>query len=161
MDDLLGNPVAIWAIVATFLVFLEILIGAVGVGLLFMGLGAYIVALSLYVNWIAEDQLLLQFSIFFFATALFTIILWKPLKRLRNKKANYHDMQGQDVLVIEQPLIRAEKGYVKWSGVRMKAVLIAESEVERIEVGQDAYILHAKGNTLYVDHQPQQQSSKE
>ena len=76
LDNILDNPTVAWAIVATFLMFLEIAIfGATGIGLLFMGLGAYIVALSLYLGIITDDQILIQFSVFFFSTTFFTIIL--------------------------------------------------------------------------------------
>lgn len=98
-----------------------------GIGFLFAGLGAISVAVGLIAGGI--DSLSAQFILFFVATALWTAILWKPLKKfIGGKGSGYDDMVGSTAVVFGQSIEKGKMGEVKWSGTIMKCQLDPEAE---------------------------------
>lgn len=152
LEQLLANPVLLWAIVASVLVVIELTIVGIGIGLLFLGLGAYLTAVILWLGFIEPNNYIAQFSSFFLGSAFFTAILWKPLKKLKNSsKESYHDMIGQYATVIQSPLLQNKKGTVKWSGSVMKARIAADSENTEFAIDTEVIIKDVKGSTVFVD----------
>ncbi|MCH2037231.1 MAG: NfeD family protein [Rickettsiales bacterium] len=150
--DFLSNPIVLWALVATLLIFIEVFIVGIGIGFLFMGLGAYLTAVLLWMGILGLDNYVAQFSAFFFSSALFAAILWKPLKKLKDSAPeSYNDMIGQYATVIEAPLIKGEKGRVKWSGSAMSARIDADSSHSEIAEGKEVVIKSVKGSTVFID----------
>jgi len=112
------SPSSIWFIVGGFLILLEIT-AVTGIGLLFAGLGAITVGGALEAGWI--EAMHLQFLVFFLATAVWTAVLWKPLKSfIETKGAGFDDMVGSTAIVFGQAIEKGSMGEVKWSGTIMK-----------------------------------------
>ncbi len=123
-----------------------------GVGLLFFGCGALTVGMLLDFSFIAHDNTLLQALVFVVSTALWTIILWKPMQKSRigKNKSQYHNMIGETAIVGEKGLHKINGGEVVWSGAIMKAKLDERATVEQIESGRQVIIKEITGNTLIV-----------
>ena len=128
MNDLLSslNPSSIWLIAGALMIVLELAL-VPGIGLLFAGLGAISVGIGLTAGWI--ETLSAQFILFFICTALWTAILWKPLKSfIAGKDSGFEDMVGSTAVVFGQSIVKGKMGKVKWSGTIMKCQLDHEAE---------------------------------
>lgn len=123
-----------------------------GVGLIFAGCGALTVGLLLNFGVISIDNLLLQFVVFFATTALWAVLLWRPVQKLKNgkNKTSYHNIIGQIVEVTHAALSKDDDGEVLWSGTIMRARLASGASVERVEVGAKMLVQDIVGNLLIV-----------
>ncbi len=132
MNDFLSgiNPSSIWLIIGALLIILEMVLFP-GIGFLFAGLGAISVAAGLMTGWM--HSLSAQLILFFLATAFWTAILWKPLKKLMaGKESGFDDMVGSTAVVFDQSIEKGKIGKVKWSGAIMKCQL--DSGAEGLEI---------------------------
>ena len=154
MNDFLSglSPSSIWLMVGALLIILELVLFP-GIGLLFAGLGAISVGAGLIAGWI--DGLSAQFILFFLATAVWTAILWKPLKKfIEGKESGFDDMVGSTAIVFGQSIEKGKMGRVKWSGTIMKCqfdpgaegqeMIDPETEVIIAGVSKGILIIRAK-----------------
>lgn len=137
----------LWLIAAVACFLLEA-VGISGLGFLFAGLGA-LTAGSL-VTAMPELTPLQQGIIFCASTALWALILWKPLQKQRHKSAKngYKNMVGDTVYVGADGLEPDKIGEVTWSGTIMKARLAHGQEA--LAAGATAIIKDVAGNTLII-----------
>ena len=140
----------IWLAIAVVLFVVE-LIGP-GVGLMFAGCGALTVAALLDFSVLLPEGEILQGVIFFAATALWTLVLWKPIQKFRvgQKKGAYSNMVGDIAIVGEKGLSKLHGGDVLWSGTIMNARLSENSTVENLKSGESVIIKEVTGNILVV-----------
>ncbi len=157
MNDFLSgiNPSSIWLMAGVLLIILEIVL-IPGIGFLFAGLGAISVAVGLIAGGI--DSLSAQFISFFLATAFWTAILWKPLKKfIGGKGSGFDDMVGSTAVVFGQSIKKGKMGEVKWSGTIMKCqfdpgaaegleMIDPETEVIITGVSKGVLIIRAKSS---------------
>lgn len=141
----------LWLIAGVVFMALEAL-GAPGVGFLFAGLGAVTVGSTVYFGMVAEDATVLQFTLFFVATAAWAFLLWKPLQKfhLSNKPQGYSNMVGDTAYVGSSGLHMGKEGEVTWSGTIMKARLESGASVMSLAPGDAVIITDVKGATLIV-----------
>ena len=66
--------------------------GISGVGLMFAGLGCLSTGAMLNLGLIALDARLMQFLVFFMSTAIWTIVLWKPMRRFYSKQNKFNSI---------------------------------------------------------------------
>ena len=128
MDGFLAeiNPSTVWLIAGAVLIILELILFP-GIGFLFAGLGALCVGAGLIAGWI--DSLSAQFILFFLATAFWTAILWKTLKKfMAGKESGFDDMVGSTAVVFGQSIGKGKMGEIKWSGTIMKCQFEPEAE---------------------------------
>lgn len=137
----------LWLIAGVLLLAAEAM-GASGIGLLFAGLGALTAGSIATAD--AALTVLEQWVIFLAATALWAIILWKPLQKFRGKTSNdgYKNIVGDTAYIGAGGLGQNEIGEATWSGTIMKAEL-AEGAAA-IAPGAAARIVAVSGNTLIV-----------
>ncbi|MDE3016622.1 MAG: NfeD family protein [Pseudomonadota bacterium] len=125
-----------------------------GVGLFFAGLGAIIAGVSLWFGIVGEDAHVAQWLVFFAATALWSLVLWKPMRKFRHRhNGNYSNIVGETAYVGSSGLTRKKGGEVTWSGTIMKARL-SDGAPEALEAGAPVVVTDIQGATLIVKPTP-------
>ncbi|MCP4990366.1 MAG: NfeD family protein [Colwellia sp.] len=84
-------------------------------------------------------------------TAIITLVLWKPLKKMQNSRSktdNSSDMIGLQVPVSEA--ITTTAGSIRYSGVNWQARLAEGVELEVIESNSQCIITEIAGTTMLV-----------
>jgi membrane protein implicated in regulation of membrane protease activity len=144
-------PVLLWIILGLVAVSAEIFAVLPGVGLLFVGLAGFSVAIVLAT--IENLTPVWQLIAFLGFVLLYASILWKPLKRWRMPSANsvpYNNMIGEKAVVVAADIYQGTVGKVTWSGTTMNAQLDNASTLEKVMVGQTVEITSVQGNTLII-----------
>lgn len=151
MSFLIENISVIWLIAGAIFVFLEAS-SVPGIGFLFAGLAAIIVGGLISIGAISQDNITIQFSWFFGFTALWAIILWKPMKRLRYNTSDkeYKNIIGNTATVKNTPLTKQKTGKVEWSGTIVKARIAGNSKTDSIPVDEDVKIMEIKDGNFLV-----------
>jgi membrane protein implicated in regulation of membrane protease activity len=151
MHELFSAPV-IWMIAGCLFIALEAFV-LPGVGVLFAGLGAVSTGVLIAVGAIGGTELVMQCAVFFAATTLWALLLWKPLKHFRiGKNAPYNNMIGSRAVVITAPLAHGMIGEVRWSGTVMNARLSDQASPNlNIPIGGAVEIIGVTGNLLEVN----------
>lgn len=141
----------IWLLAGVLMLVAEAL-GVTGVGLIFAGLGCLSVGIMLDFGHIADDATLMQFVLFFMTTAVWTLILWKPMRKFYSSKnaAGYNNMVGETAYAGSNGLSKGAIGEATWSGTIMKATLSEDASQSRVDAGSQVTIVAVKGATLIV-----------
>jgi membrane protein implicated in regulation of membrane protease activity len=145
-------PSTWWLIAAAALMTLEAF-GIPGIGFVFAGLSALLVAGVTLAGIFAEEQYVAQFSLWFALTAVLAALLWKPMKRWRvNPEASeqFSNMIGAAAVVCGGALRRGHTGSAKWSGTTMRAELSDDAAVEELAEGETALIQEVRGTVLIL-----------
>ncbi|NBX04105.1 MAG: hypothetical protein EBR02_08650 [Alphaproteobacteria bacterium] len=143
------NITYIWLAVGVLFLLLEAL-GANGIGFFFAGLGALTVGTLINLGHVAPDAYVLQSIVFFATTALWTAVLWAPLKNHRKKSSNYNNIIGDTAYVGSGGISKKEGGEVTWSGTIMKSKLAEHAGVDALAAGTEVTITAISGATLTV-----------
>lgn len=139
----------IWFIASVLFFFLE-MIGISGIGLLFAAIGAFCVGLTIELGFIGSTDYLAQGVIFCAFTALFALVLWKPLKKLRGSDQRHHDMVGRTAKAASGGLSKGKTGRAKWSGTTMRARLAEDANISDAAEGDELKIVKVDGSTLIL-----------
>ena len=144
------TPLILWLVFGVALLIAEAVVA--GFGFLFAGCGALTVGLLLNLGVISIDDSLVQFVVFFATTALWALLLWKPVQKLKNSKnkTSYNNIIGQIVEVVNNGLSKDNYGEVLWSGTVMRAKLAHNSSVESVEIGAKMLVQDIIGNVLII-----------
>ena len=146
------SPHAIWFIAGAALIAIEIFM-VPGTGILFAGLGAITVGGVVVAGWV--EAVSGQFILFFLCTAIWTAVLWKPLKNLMNSgNSGYSDIVGDMAVVHGEPLEKGKRGQVKWSGTIMNCEIASQESTEKILPGTDVTITEVSKGILLVKRIP-------
>jgi len=140
-----------WLIAGVALIAAEA-IGISGIGLLFAGLGAIVTGAAIYLGWAADEAHVMQGVIFFAASAVWALLLWKPLQKFRMGKhgGGYSNIVGETAYVGSQGLSKQKGGEVTWSGTIMKAQLVKNAHADKLEAGSQVTVVDVQGATLVV-----------
>lgn len=150
MESILSNVAYTWLIAGVVLVAIEAF-GIPGMGFLFAGLGALTVGIGLNAGWLVAESQLPQWITFCVATAVWAVVLWAPLQKVRSRgKAGYSNIVGDTAYVGSSGLKKGHVGEVTWSGTIMQAQLIPDSSAETLDAGAQVVIVQISGATLIV-----------
>lgn len=149
METLAFSSATAWLIIGAVLIFLEIAV-VQGIGFLFAGLGAICVGAVLTTGM--ANELTDQFILFFVFTAIWTGLLWKPLKNfIKGKNSGYSDMVGSTAVIYGEDLARGKTGTVKWSGAIMNCKLDNNySSEDKIALDTEVIITEVSQGILIV-----------
>lgn len=127
--------------------------GISGIGFFFAGLGAVSVGILIETSAMGTATLAGQFGWFFLATTVWTILLWKTLKKFRvgGGKSDYSNMVGDSGTVASASLVHGTPGEVRWSGTTMHARLADSAKDKTLKQGDRIRIVDVKGTTLIVE----------
>jgi membrane protein implicated in regulation of membrane protease activity len=145
------NVVYVWLILGVLLLIAEVA-GAPGAGLLFAGLAAIVTSIFIHVGMVPPDGFVTQLIIFFIATAVWALLLWKPLKKFNASRGHggYSNIIGDTAYVGSNGLTKRGGGEVTWSGTIMQARLSPDAGIDRLEAGSQVTIVEMSGATLTV-----------
>lgn len=120
-----------------------------GIGILFLGIGAFATAGIIYF-YPALDQY--SYFLLGFLSIVSAILLWKPLKNWNNKNATSRniDIIGSKVKIIESDLEPNKIGKAEWSGTIMNAKLDPKV-TSSVKIGSHCIVIDVKGNVLVVE----------
>lgn len=141
----------IWFL-ASILFFVAEALGISGVGLLFAAIAAFCVGLGLQFGLLGESNHILQGAAFFGFTALFAVLLWKPMQKFRvsHKSETHHDVIGRTALVAGDGLVKGKTGLAQWSGTTMSAQLASDAAINSAAIGEELKIVRVDGATLVL-----------
>lgn len=143
------NPSYIWLVAGVLVIVIEFFV-APGLGIVFAGMGAIVVGALLELGVI--ESVTSQIISFAVATALWALLLWKPLKRaLANKAAGKGESHiiGTTAIVAKGGVNKVA-GNAKWSGTIMKARLAKDAKIEKLKEGDLAEVVDLDGSTLIL-----------
>lgn len=144
-------PSQLWLIAGAVLAAMEAF-GIPGIGLLFGGIAAFLVAIIIEAGVIMQEDFALQFGAWFIITIISALLLWKPMKHWRSRPSSpaYSNMIGSTATICEGDLVAGKKGKAIWSGARMNAEIAPDMGVEILHDGETAIIHAVDGNTLQL-----------
>jgi membrane protein implicated in regulation of membrane protease activity len=141
----------LWFVIGTLLILAELYLG--GIGIFLVGLGA--ITTGAFATWeiITLNDLVIQMITFFAATAIWTIILWKPFIGMKtNDNKQFSNMIGDEAIVQKDKLVRDVVGDVKWSGTILRAKLSHTSPVDYVDKGGVVKIVAIEKGIVIVDN---------
>lgn len=142
------TPAIFWLLIGLCAILFEIFVILPGVGLLFIGLGAFGVAIVLSLDGMEALSILWQVLIFLGVSLASAALLWRPMRRWQKMGKTYHNMVGQRGVVVGADLLPGAQGSVQWSGTVMNAELA--SSATAVPVGSTVTIVTVRGNVLVV-----------
>lgn len=138
----------VWCILAIAFLIIELM--TFTFGFIFMSLGAVIITLLLGLDIIANTDFLYQFLIMLFFGVLSFVFFYRSFKK---SKANNQNNYQEDMMavVIDKDLILGQEGKIKWSGTICNAMIDKDSNIKKINVGDNVVIKKFKGNIAIVN----------
>lgn len=129
-----------------------------GIGLFFAALGALSLGLFVQVGLFPHSDWLVQTTAFFFLTGLWAIALWKPLQKMRLRRAakngeQHHDVIGRNAEVGPGGIHKGKKGNAYWSGALITARLADDATIESAAPGDELKVVALDGSTLILAEQ--------
>ena len=152
-----SDPANLWLAAGAALIAFEAFT-APGLGLFLAGFGAFCAALLTKAGVVDPANIPAQFAWFFGTTALWTVVLWKPLRKFRTGRRHGGDaiqnnnLVGNTAVVARGGITPGGTGQVHWSGTLMQAELDA-SAPRALSEGEKVHIHAVTGNTLKVTPQ--------
>jgi len=150
MQTLLDSHQLIWYAIAGLSLVLELGVMGLSGPLLFFAIASAItgvlISLGLIEGWQSEVLVVGILS------AVMTLVLWKPLKRMQNSRSktdNSSDMVGLQVPACED--ITKATGSIRYSGVNWQARLADSVKVTVLENNSMCTIVAISGNTMLVE----------
>lgn len=124
--------------------------GIPGIGFLFAGLAAVLVAALIELQLVAAHDVVLQFAVFAIFTAASAVLMWRKLKswRLNPNAPTYSNIIGTEATVIGDGIAGAQLGEVRWSGTHMRARLA--DPAHSVPAGAIVKVTALDGNVLVV-----------
>jgi len=150
------NAYVLWLILAGAFLVLEVTVTP-GIGLLFAAFGAFTLGALLAVGILNDPSILGQVAWFLSFTAIWTLILWYPLKSwMQSKSKPYENFAGTTAIVGDGGLVKGKTGTAIWSGAMMKARIVPDAVIESVVAGAEVWVHSTEGNVLLVDVKPTQ-----
>jgi hypothetical protein len=147
--EIFNHPSAVWLAIGVATIIIEFFV-APGLGIVFAGMGALTTGALLELELI--ESLPAQIISFAVATALWALLLWKPLKAALAKKAigkGKSHIIGTEAIIAKGGVDKYQ-GSAKWSGTIMNAKLAADSKEISLKEGQIAEVVEIDGTTLIL-----------
>jgi len=149
MEDLIKDPVAVYAIIGLALLGADI--GIIGLSpLMFVGGGALGMSGLLYISgW--HPSLVDGLAAWAVVSLLTAIMGWRPLRRFQNaniQEDNNSDLVGRELVTTET--VTKTGGWIEWSGTHWQVRLAPDVKDESIKVGIRARVEQVKDLVLVI-----------
>lgn len=149
MESFAGHHYLIWYALAGICFMIELGVMGLSGPLLFFGLASIFTGVLVHVGLVeAWQNQVLTVGIL---TAIITVLLWKPLKKVQNTRGKTDD--SSDMIGIQVPVIddiTGTEGTIRYSGVNWHARLADDAEVDVIKNNKICLIVAVTGTTMLV-----------
>lgn len=149
MESFIAHHHLMWYAIAGVCLVIELGVMGLSGPLLFFGIASIVT--GILVNAGVIDGWQSEVLTVGILTAVITLLLWKPLKKMQNnrpKTDNSSDMIGLQVPVIDD--ITKKSGTIRYSGVNWHARLAEHTQVNVIESNSICLIVAVTGTTMLV-----------
>ncbi len=149
MESFIAHHHLMWYAIAGVCLVIELGVMGLSGPLLFFGIASIVT--GILVNAGVIDGWQSEVLVVGILTAVITLLLWKPLKKVQNKRPktdNSSDMIGLQVPVIED--ITKTAGTIRYSGVNWNARLADNATVDMIKNSSICLIVAVTGTTMLV-----------
>ena len=148
------NAYVLWMILAAMFLVLEVT-ATPGIGMLFAAFGAFTLGTLLALGIVHDLSIFGQVGWFLSLSAVWTLILWYPLKHwMQSKSKPYENFVGTRAIVGEGGLVKGKTGTALWSGATMKARIAPGAALASVVAGEEVWVHNTEGNVLLVDVNP-------
>lgn len=158
MDTLFINQATIWLALGFLLLAIEaVAFGFASGVLLFGSLGALLTGVLLWFSLI-PDSFIAAVACFAVATALITLALWAPLKRLQSGAELGHDRSSDLIghsFVVSSDVSRAVPGVQKYSGIPWRVEPAEHLSDTMISAGTRVSVTAVSVGVFYVEPIPE------
>ncbi|ALO36295.1 acriflavin resistance protein [Colwellia sp. MT41] len=149
MQTFLENHQLIWYAIAGLSLVLELGIMGLSGPLLFFAIASaltgVLISVGLIDGW--QNEILVVGVL----SAVITLLLWKPLKKMQNSRSKTDD--SSDMIGLQVPVsddITKASGSIRYSGLNWPARLADDVDIEVIESNSQCTIVAITGNTMLV-----------
>jgi membrane protein implicated in regulation of membrane protease activity len=149
MESFIDHHHLIWYAIAGVSLVIELGVMGLSGPLLFFGIASVVTGVLVHVGVIEGWQS--EVLVVGVLTAVITVLLWKPLKKIQNSRGktdDSSDMIGLQVPVIDD--ITTTVGTIRYSGVNWHARLADNSTVDVIKNNSICLIVAVTGTTMLV-----------
>jgi len=154
----------VWFVIGLICVVLEVMLGLTIV-VFFFALAAFSMGFLLFFELTSFEDHLVQLATFCAMTLGWAIVLWKPLKRFKNKPLpnavdssgesvhveKFENYIGQNVTISGKDLKRGEIGTATWSGTTVNVSIDPKAEDDLLTVNSVATVVEVKNNIFIVN----------
>lgn len=154
METILANQATVWFVLGFVLLAIELIAFGFAIGvLLFGGLGALLTGLIVWLN-IIPDSFMVSVACFALSTALITVILWKPLKKLQSGSELGNDRSSDLIghtFTLDSDVSTGAHGNHKFSGINWRVEPSEELPPETIEAGTKVKVAAVSVGVFFVE----------
>ena len=153
MDNFINNPANVWFVIGFALLAIEILAFGLGSGVLLFGsIGALITGALLWFG-VLENNWIYSVACFAIASALVTIALWVPFKKLQSG-AELGDDRSSDLIGYQfrasSDLTRMVEGKHRYSGIDWRVCISEDTDNDSISQGSRVRVAGVDAGVFYV-----------
>lgn len=153
LAGLFANPANVWFGIGFALLAIEILIFGFASGvLLFGGIGALITGGLLWFN-VVDANWVVSIGIFAIASALATLVMWFPLKKMQSGAELGND-QSSDLIGyqfrVKSDITHIVPGSHRYSGVKWRVEISDQSSSDRIAAGSQVKVAGVDPGVFHV-----------
>lgn len=153
IDNLIHNPANVWFVIGFSLLAIEILAFGLGSGVLLFGsIGALITGALLWFG-VLENSWIYSVACFAIASALTTIALWVPFKKLQSGAELGNDRSSDLIgheFRVNSDLTRTVEGKHRYSGIDWRVCISEEAASDSISQGSLVRVAGVDAGVFYV-----------
>ena len=153
LESLMSNPANVWFVIGFSLLAIEILAFGMGSGVLLFGsIGALITGALLWFG-VLENSWIFSVACFAIASALTTIALWVPFKKLQSGTELGNDRSSDLIgyqFRVDSNVTRMDEGKYRYSGVDWRVRLSEDTDKESISQGALVRVVGVDPGVFFV-----------
>lgn len=153
VNNLLNNPANVWFVIGFTLLAIEILAFGLGSGVLLFGsVGALITGALLWFN-VLPNSWIVSVACFAIASALTTLVLWVPFKKLQSGAEMGNDRSSDLIgfqFRVDSEITRLTEGKYRYSGIDWRVCISEDTDTNSISPADRVRVVKVDPGVFYV-----------